>query len=497
MVAGAVGASEIGNDVINSQHYAAGSIDNEHIANDAINSEHYAAGSIDNEHIANDAINSEHYANGSIDNAHIADNAINSEHYADNSIDALHLNVSGNGTTSQYLRSDGDGTFSWVTPPNTNTTYSVGNGGLTQQNFTNADHTKLNGIETGATADQTAAQILTAIKTVDGSGSGLDADLLDGQHASAFLGVSATASKAIKLAGAGPNTQNLNTVADSTTAGQLEYRAFNTSSSNAPPMSDNANGVISVGQHSGNYGAQLAFSSNGNMYWRDNPSTSFGSWRKVWDSGNDGSGSGLDADTVDGKHKDYLMHYKGTVIFIVQKGRMLEQIFHEGDSNTYIQFHASDQWRVVTGGAERLEVNNSAVTVAGTLNAATVRADAIYSNNDGTSGYFYNDNGTRTAYRSGDFYLQSSVVNYYNYATNIHLGASSGDTVKLRGNQMIHNGWTAQADGHIRMNDGKHIRFGNGADAELFCDGSHMYMDLNSGIGNFYIRDATHNSLHV
>lgn len=42
------------------------------------------------------------------------------------------------------------------------------------------DGTKLDGIETGATADQTAAQILTAIKTVDGSSSGLDADNLDG-----------------------------------------------------------------------------------------------------------------------------------------------------------------------------------------------------------------------------------------------------------------------------------------------------------------------------
>jgi len=41
----------------------------------------------------------------------------------------------------------------------TNTTYSVGDGGLTQNNFTNADHTKLNGIEAGATADQTATEI--------------------------------------------------------------------------------------------------------------------------------------------------------------------------------------------------------------------------------------------------------------------------------------------------------------------------------------------------
>lgn len=49
-----------------------------------------------------------------------------------------------------------------------------------------ADGTKLDGIEAGATADQTAAEILTAIKTVDGTGSGLDADLLDGKHATDF-----------------------------------------------------------------------------------------------------------------------------------------------------------------------------------------------------------------------------------------------------------------------------------------------------------------------
>ena len=40
-----------------------------------------------------------------------------------------------------------------------------------------------------------------------------------------------------------------------------------------------------------------------------------------------------------------------------------DQIMHEGDTNTYMQFHAADQWRVVTGGAERLEVNNTATTV--------------------------------------------------------------------------------------------------------------------------------------
>ena len=46
--------------------------------------------------------------------------------------------------------------------------------------MTVAQKNKLDGIESGATADQSAAEILTAVKTVDGAGSGLDADLLDG-----------------------------------------------------------------------------------------------------------------------------------------------------------------------------------------------------------------------------------------------------------------------------------------------------------------------------
>ena len=56
----------------------------------------------------------------------------------------------------------------------------------TDNNFTNADHSKLDGIESGATADQTASEILTLIKTVDGAGSGLDADKVDGLSSASF-----------------------------------------------------------------------------------------------------------------------------------------------------------------------------------------------------------------------------------------------------------------------------------------------------------------------
>jgi len=41
-------------------------------------------------------------------------------------VGATELNVTGNGTTAQFLRSDGDGSFTWATPTDTNTTYSAG-----------------------------------------------------------------------------------------------------------------------------------------------------------------------------------------------------------------------------------------------------------------------------------------------------------------------------------------------------------------------------------
>lgn len=56
-----------------------------------------------------------------------------------------------------------------------------------------SDGAKLDGIEAGATADQTAAEIRDLLKTVDGAGSGVDADLLDGQHGSYYTGYTDTA----------------------------------------------------------------------------------------------------------------------------------------------------------------------------------------------------------------------------------------------------------------------------------------------------------------
>ena len=82
-----------------------------------------------------------------------------------------------------------DGTISST---DTDTTYS--NATTSASGLMSAsDKTKIDGIESGATADQTASEILTAVKTVDGAASGLDADLLDGQHGSYYTGYTDTA----------------------------------------------------------------------------------------------------------------------------------------------------------------------------------------------------------------------------------------------------------------------------------------------------------------
>lgn len=70
-----------------------------------------------------------------------------------------------------------------------------------------ADKTKLDGIETAATADMTPTEILNAIKTVDGSGSDLDADKLDGHDTAYFAVASDLAAKADLVGGLVPTSQ--------------------------------------------------------------------------------------------------------------------------------------------------------------------------------------------------------------------------------------------------------------------------------------------------
>ena len=122
--------------------------------------------------------------------------------------------------SGDFLRWDGG---SWA-PQFGSTTYTIQDGELSERNFTHALKGKLDDIEvqadvtdtanvvasltaganvtiasdgtissTDTNTTYTAAELLTAVKTVDGAASGLDADLLDGQQGSYYTGYADTA----------------------------------------------------------------------------------------------------------------------------------------------------------------------------------------------------------------------------------------------------------------------------------------------------------------
>ena len=68
------------------------------------------------------------------------------------------------------------GTYPNFTVNSANTTYTIGDGGLTTNDFTDADHSKLNGIEANATADQTGAEIKSAYEAVSDTNAFTDAE---------------------------------------------------------------------------------------------------------------------------------------------------------------------------------------------------------------------------------------------------------------------------------------------------------------------------------
>ena len=129
-------------------------------------------------------------------------------------------------------------------------------------------------------------QLLTEIKSIGGAGSGLDADLLDGLDSTAFA-----------------HSQNIGNT-DLNTITQSGMYRINDNNANTPPG-------VSYGQLLVVYGGAdtitqiISDFTSTNLYWRsgnpiNNSSGVWYSWQKIWHTGNDGSGSGLDADKLDG-----------------------------------------------------------------------------------------------------------------------------------------------------------------------------------------------------
>ena len=124
----------------------------------------------------------------------------------------------------------------------------------------------------------------------DGSGSGLDADTVDGVQSTRIIyGDNSTGSTS------------------SSPTNTLKSGFYNSSSAGNPTSTWY---TTFHGRHTNttnNYGHQIAgsFYSTGDIYNRNISNNTFGTWTKIWNASNDGSGSGLDADLLDGQQGSF------------------------------------------------------------------------------------------------------------------------------------------------------------------------------------------------
>ena len=264
----------------------------------------------------------------------------------------------------------------------------------------------------------------------DGSGSGLDADTVDGKHSSALL------------------ISDSNSNANFDTAQQSGIWRLGSTLTNGPSGAGGY-GTLLVANNVSDTGFQMYvdFAGNANAYIRGGNSSTFGgsgsntSWAKLWSDQNDGSGSGLDADTLDGV---------------------------QGAS--YLRSDADDTYTgdlTVTGTialSSHLDMPDAAQIKIGT-------GDDLLIYQDGAASIVKHNT-------SGQLFFMGDDIRFVNQANNNAIMYLIGDVVQFYGNST--------------RPDGTHSYFGTGNDLDMYHDGSNswirdigtgdLFLDTNSGV---------------
>lgn len=136
------------------------------------------------------------------------------------------------------------------------------------------------------------------------------------------------------------------------------------SSATNKPSTENGT-VMHINYDGGTQYATQVFSSHDgslNSYIRSKNLGSWNSWQKIWTDNNDGSGSGLDADTLDGQHAS---------AFLTTTGKAADSNLLDGlDSTAFLRSNAADTFTTLSG--------TSLTLGAGvTLSEASDRADLL------------------------------------------------------------------------------------------------------------------------
>lgn len=122
-----------------------------------------------------------------------------------------------------------------------------------------ADGTKLDGIEAGATADQSNTEIFNAVLSLDGTGSLLDADLLDGLHASDIL------SQAANTAAGGVGNGLITIIANNGLIGSGDFNLNDFSNTSIIIQHADTSSVADVDNSNGNVLQDISFDTYGHV----------------------------------------------------------------------------------------------------------------------------------------------------------------------------------------------------------------------------------------
>jgi hypothetical protein len=272
----------------------------------------------------------------------------------------------------------------------------------------------------------------------DGSGSGLDADTLDGLHASSFLtsysetdtlasvtSRGASTSTAITLSGGSGTTptlsldRNIASPSNYYNGVQLEVKA----TSGTAGIGLHRNGFSHVGIYHDSTNVLKFDMNSGTVTINHNTGT-------VWGSGNDGSGSGLDADTLDGLHASSFLTSLPS---------------HNHDDRYYTESESDARFQPL----ENQRVSTS----------STVRFSNIY-----TTAWFRNDNSNTGMYNE-------TTTMHWSSAANGYWDASS--TNSTSGIRFYTGGHLSSIRGYLHSNSSNEIGFLNsGGNWSLRCDNS-------------------------
>ena len=183
IAADAVNGTKIADDSINSEHYVDGSIDTAHIADSQITSAKLADDAVTTAKLADDSVTIHQIADNAVGSNQIAAQAIfnsdinNSAAIAQSKLNIADATTSASGYMSGSDKTKLDGIESNATADQTASEIRTLVESATDSNvFTDADHAKLNAIEASATADQTASEIKTAYESNSDTNAFTDAD---------------------------------------------------------------------------------------------------------------------------------------------------------------------------------------------------------------------------------------------------------------------------------------------------------------------------------